>query len=560
MPSSSHRRSSVFFALSLLVVPCLAVVWIVPACDSSGNILAGTDANAVSSFTLTSLSVAATSDPNATSLLVPAFAPGTRDYYVRCAAGANSFTVSMTASTGAHAALIQPTAVSADVALVSVNENQAIVAVATGGTSASPATTQYWVRCLPHDFPTLKMELHPEVGKPTPGYYMVGTQFVPLGTAGYAMILDGNGVPVWYYREINGTQVFDVDHVVRGAVSFVPGMDDLRFEIHDLMAGTTTYGPGCDVHELQQLPNGNLLVTGEPRDQRNLMGFETPLPDGGHLTFGNNTTTSECVVKESNASDTIVWMWNAENHFVPIEDTTYAEPAYSSSDGGLWVAPFHCNSIDIDLTSPPPYNLLVSGRDMDSIFYIERPSGKVLWKMGGKTASKDHAVYVPVDQPFHRQHDARFQPNWKWTCAGGSGQISLYDNETDWDAGAGKPPMPSRAVVYDVNVVLDPVKGCTESGRGESKATLAWQYQGRVQTFETGSFRILADGSRTIGWGKLSAAGASPGVVFSEITEDGGDILDFYFPDGASTYRAIKIPLTTFDLGLLRNTAGQGGQ
>ena len=61
---------------------------------------------------------AALAGPHLTSLavsgapgsLVPSFSPGVYDYYVRCAAGTNALTVSMTASSGAKGSLVQPKA------------------------------------------------------------------------------------------------------------------------------------------------------------------------------------------------------------------------------------------------------------------------------------------------------------------------------------------------------------------------------------------------------------------------------------------------------------------
>ncbi len=50
--------------------------------------------------------------------------------------------------------------------------------------------------------------------------------------------------------------------------------------------------------------------------------------------------------------------------------------------------------------------------------------------MGGATASKDGATYVSVADPFALQHDARLQPDWSSSCSGGSGHISLFDDET----------------------------------------------------------------------------------------------------------------------------------
>jgi hypothetical protein len=62
-----------------------------------------------------------------------------------------------------------------------------------------------------------------------------------------------------------------------------------------------------------------------------------------------------------------------------VKDNTYV--GFESGPRGVGEPdPFHCNSIDVE---PATGNLLVSGRHMDSIFYIERSTGKILWKMGG---------------------------------------------------------------------------------------------------------------------------------------------------------------------------------
>jgi hypothetical protein len=127
--------------------------------------------------------------------LVPAFSPNVHDYYVGCAAGTNAFTVSMTAAAGARALLTKPeTSPAAPQQMLSIQvlEDGAIVAVASDGT----ATSEYWVRCLPHDFPEISMATHPEAGTPLPGYYLVGNRFPTGASAGYAMVLNTDGVPV----------------------------------------------------------------------------------------------------------------------------------------------------------------------------------------------------------------------------------------------------------------------------------------------------------------------------------------------------------------------------
>ena len=69
-----------------------------------------------------------------------------------------------------------------------------------------------------------------------------------------------------------------------------------------------------------------------------------------------------------------------------------------------------------------------------------------------------------------------------------------------------------------------------------------------------GSFRILVDGSRVIDWGLRM----SNEITFTEVDVDGSDLLDFTLDPGTgnSSYRTIKVPVTSFDLGTLRSTAG----
>ena len=154
--------------------------------------------------TLAALSVSgsAAADASAQLTLIPPFSPDVHDYVVRCAEGTNELSVSMAAADGSTSLLVQPTpspSLPQQTLVASVNENQAIVAAATNGT----ATAEYWVRCLPHDFPQLQWTPHPGAGTPAPGYYLVGTS-VPTTSGCYAMVLDRNGVPVWYAREQPG--------------------------------------------------------------------------------------------------------------------------------------------------------------------------------------------------------------------------------------------------------------------------------------------------------------------------------------------------------------------
>jgi hypothetical protein len=480
--------------------------------------------------------------------LVPSFSPGVYDYYVRCAAGTNALTISMTAFPGAESALREPEtseAMPQQTLSVNVKENQAIVAIAIAGT----ATTEYWVRCLPHDFPYLQMSAHANV--PSPGYYLVGNRQRINGAQPYAMVLNGYGVPVWYFHDTRGEGVVNVDNIRSGAISFVAqAAEPVPYEIHKLRPWETTYvdpGPGTalDDHELRALSNGHFLILSNPiLGGVDLTGIRIPDSSGGVLSFGANSYILNCNILEIDAKGNVAWTWVGSDHIDALRESTF--PILwngTAPDGSPVVDPLHCNSIDVD---PANGNLLVSARDMDAIFYIERSTGTILWKMGGRAYSKDHAPYVPVGSPFYRQHDARLLPGWSPTCNGGTGQISVFDDQTN-------EPGPARAVVYDV--VVGASDGGTPLGckSGEApRAKVAWEFKGQAIAYATGSFRISADGSRVIDWG----IGPVFDLVFTEVDAEGHDLLDFYFADNNTSARTVKVPLSAFDLEVLRRTAG----
>jgi hypothetical protein len=500
---------------------------------------------------LTQLEVESSASP--TLALVPPFSPEVHDYYVRCPSTTNALTVSMMASAGALSSLARPTSkANAAPALktsVVVGANRAIVAVATAGHTR----TEYWVRCLPADFPPMRWTAHPEAGTPPPGYYLVGNNASPSPSyAGYAMVLNGMGVPVWYSHgeskpgAVEPWVAWDVDSLSPGTVSYFAPYGS-PVETHDLASRKTTFAAPAriarDSHELRRLSNGHLLVISAPVERANLTGLEVPLTDGGSLSFGPGSRLDGCDLAEFDPqTGDLVWTWSASNHLDPVKDATAPQVNKNSKPGKPVAETFHCNSIDVDETTG---NILLSARDMDSVFYIERRSGKILWKMGGATYTKDDATYVHVNDPFHRQHDARFQPGWSSTCAGGRGRISLFDDHSDL-------PGPARAVVLDVVVGRGSSADCDGGPPAAPGATLVWQYAGETSSAGEGSFRISPDGSRVVGWGQTG----TPGLVMTEVDEGKADLVDLYFTDGDTSYRAIKVPSSTFDLSVLRETAG----
>jgi hypothetical protein len=519
----------------------------------------GKDACAAGSVYLSSLDVEATG--HSSSVLVPAFSPDVYDYYVQCQAGANELSVSMKASvcakgsasasvsvetpapTGGQLKRVGSTVPEQTLSLV-VDEGQAIVATAIDG----KASQEYWVRCLPHEFSPMLWTTHAEGGTRTPGYYLVGNQTPPPEGVAYATVLDTNGVPVWYSRQPqtspleSNTGAFDVDSVVDGSVSFISWpskaatspVEIRRFSPNETVKISAT-GWSLDPHEMRSLPNGDFLIFSDQiQTGVDLTGYDVPEQDGGIDAFGPNSSILPCDILEVDTSGKLVWKWIGTEHLDPVQDNL-ARGLEEAPDGVRIPDPFHCNSIDVD---PANGNLLVSSAHMSSIFYIDRSTSAIVWKMGGVKYTKDGATYIPVDDAFTLQHDARLQPGWS-TCGG---QISLFDDESFTDN-------PARAVLYDV--VLGAAGGKTKCGA--AGATVAWQMSGTTASRSMGDFRIMSDGSRMIGWG----SGGEIGLIFTEVDVEHHDLLDFRFTNGSSSYRSIKIPLSGLDLRLLRNTSGQ---
>lgn len=424
--------------------------------------------------------------------LVPSFSPSIHDYYVRCASGDNAVTLAVTDGNGTESSALD------------LAEDQEL-----------DVGDQYWIRCLPHDFPAITVTAYPDAGAPTPGWYLVNNGI-------YAIALDTNGTPVWYAR---GTSMGNVDALLPNTISFMPNTmgpfavsDSTRYEVHALESLTVTtvmaVGSPTDGHEFRILPNGDYLILTYP--------IESGVDLTGLKSYGAGLTIADCEVQEVDPSGELVWSWRATDHLDPVQESI--EPANVTINGQPVVDVFHLNSIDVDESG----NLLLSARHANAIFYVDRTTGRVLWKLGGTAYSKDGAMLIPVavdaQGAFNMQHDARLLPN---------GDISLFD-----DHGA------TAGVARGVEYAIDKQAGT---------ASVAFQFLGIGQSSYEGSFRRYADGESVVGWGYVAM---DPRVV-TEVNATGNDVLDIAFSGGQPSYRAVKVPLSQLDIGVLRTTTAR---
>jgi hypothetical protein len=162
---------------------------------------------------------------------------------------------------------------------------------------------------------------------------------------------------------------------------------------------------------------------------------------------------------------------------------------------------FHVNSIDVDTDG----NLLVSARNTHAVYKIDRRTGAIIWRLGGKRSD----FTLGPGARFAWQHDARRLPD---------GTISLFDNEAAPQIGR-----QSRAIVLRLDL-------------RRKRAVLVRSYVHRppLLAVDQGNAQRLPDGHFLVGWGH------QPYVT--EFDAAGRTIFDLRFGQGSDSYRAYRFP------------------
>ncbi len=512
--------------------------------------------------------------------LTPAFSPSTTDYLLRCNAGTNEVTLTLTGtggpvSVGTNQQSSPDTGGSVNVTL-SVVPNGAIVLYSPN--PSRPGTPdQYWIRCLPPDFPAIQVDT---AGPSSPGwnsgYYFTGTIPATGQTTSYAMVLDGNGVPVWY-QELAATAggALNVEPLPDGTIAWSPslgpgfgaGLNGNAYTEFDLASQSTVTLPAAvsptDEHELWPLHNGDRLMISTPV----ISGDDLSALGDGSVFLSSTTVPSsaadgnvvDCVVQEVNASSQAVWSWDASQHIGLDEITTVNGPGpnwtLNSLNGNPAADIYHCNSVSIDEDTSSPYfgDILVSMRYLNAVYLIDPTTGDVIWKLGGtpltsndpETGQSTPAHHLAITDDGEGgicgQHDARFVA----TPNPAVEDISVFDDHTGCTGAA-------RGVEFAIDAAAGTASPDYQYAQPQGFAVSA-----------TGSFRRMPDadsdigsGTSLIGWG---ITGGSFPSGFTEVDGSGNALYDVRFPDGETIYRAIKVAASDVDLALLRQTAGWTG-
>jgi hypothetical protein len=156
-----------------------------------------------------------------------------------------------------------------------------------------------------------------------------------------------------------------------------------------------------------------------------------------------------------------------------------------------------------ELVKPPEHEVL-SARQTSSAYKIDRKSGEVIWRLGGKNCDFEMGPGTRT----RYQHNTRRQPD---------GTKTIFDN------GVLNKNDRSYGIVLDLD-------------EAEMTVTLNRKYPHpkRDVAVSQGNMQVLPNGNVFIGWG------SDP--LFSEFSSDGELLFDARFPPGDQSYRAFRFP------------------
>jgi Arylsulfotransferase (ASST) len=318
------------------------------------------------------------------------------------------------------------------------------------------------------------------------------------------MIVDEQGRLVWFHPLDGDEQAFDFraqEYQGKPVLTWWQGrmriyrgagtgriVDASYRPVATVRAGN---GYELDAHEFELTRAGTAMV----------ISYEPVTWDLSELGGRRDGVLEDNVVQEIDVeTGAVLFEWHALGS-IGLGESYRAAP----TEAGQMHDPFHLNSVALDADG----DVLVSARHTSAIYKIDRDTGEVLWRLGGKRST----FAMGSGTKFALQHDARRRAD---------GAITLFDNVAEDLPANGRR---SRGLALE----LDP--------RAKT-ATLAqwWEHPDALLSTTQGSMQALEGGGAFLGWGGLQPN-------FSEFSADGRTLFDARFaPDGVESYRAYRLP------------------
>jgi hypothetical protein len=321
------------------------------------------------------------------------------------------------------------------------------------------------------------------------------------GAQAGTMIVTGGGEPVWFapnpsatdlqVQQLHGEPVLTwfegTSHGSYGEGTFVVADE----QYHRIARVRAANGYAADLHDFVLTPQGTAL----------LIAYVPVVGDTTSVGGAPDRPIIDAVVQEIDLdTGEAVFEWHALGS-VPLSDSYQPLP----DDPAVPYDYVHVNAVAFDTGG----NLLVSARHTSTIYAIDRTTGRVEWRLGGKRSS----FTMGTGTAFSWQHDARWQDD---------GTLTVFDNGA---SNIEQDEAVSRALVLDVD-------------EGSRTARLRRAYEGNVLSKSQGNAQRLPDGDTVVGWGDQP--------VYSQFDRDGTLEYEARLPAvrtaSVHSYRAFRYP------------------
>jgi hypothetical protein len=262
--------------------------------------------------------------------------------------------------------------------------------------------------------------------------------------------------------------------------------DDTYRKVAEVKAGN---GQRMDFHEFTITPKGTALF----------IVYKIVRQDLSSVAGGTrNDLAMRNVIQEVDIdSGKVLFEWNANRHIHPTESYDVTPDRAS-----LPYDYIHMNSINLDTDG----NLLLSARATNAVYKVNRKTGKIMWRLGGKRST----FKLGKGARFRFQHDAIRQDD---------GTITVFDNQMDL-------PIKSRNS-RGLQLRLNMAKKTATKVR-------QWHNTRRQLSASQGNLQVLSNDNVFVGWG-----GDTPWMT--EFSRSGAKRWEAKFTDkGVDTYRAYR--------------------
>jgi hypothetical protein len=315
-----------------------------------------------------------------------------------------------------------------------------------------------------------------------------------------ALIVNGGGALVWFKPAAKGNSMTNLQvtsYEGKPVLAYWEGHIDLGVGFgSDTLLGTdykpvATIHAGngyyADLHELQVTPQGSAYLT----------AYTLVRADLSSVHGSKDGALQDAVVQLLDIKTGLVMFeWHTYGH-VALDDSYANDPRDPNRPWDF----FHLNSI-----APDPWgdgNFLISSRNTWAVYEVNRQSGAVEWRLGGKKPS----FRMGSGTGIAYQHDARWQPDHT---------ITIFDN-----GAVPKAHAYSRAIHEQIDFKHRTVKLLSRDVRTPA-----------ILSGSQGNNQVLANGDWFVGWGE------SP--YFTEFNAAGQTVFDAHLPYPAQVYRSYR--------------------